>query len=376
MICLINLVELDPPNNGGVSRIAKVVARLILQEARRTRAFHPIFTVNPHFVHQFQSWLGEIRDDLHVIPYDGSLPIPSILSDLKPDLIVSPLFGGEPFIAIEPFHNIPHVASMPDTLALDMPTLFSKEQRIARNNLYAHLKTCTRIVTISDFSRKQLSKHLKIPSSVIAVVPLGGDTSYYHVEESSRLLIDGKYFYYPANNWPHKRHELLFRIMQLAWSKNSDVKLVLSGSRTTGFGVSIQELAKKYAAPPQNVIDLGYVSDGQVRSLYKHAEAMLFVSQYEGFGMPLLEAMKYGCPVICAPLGAIPEVAGNAAIYVKSDNPRAWVSALTKKLPVKRKDIIELGFKNAKRFSWQHTRTGWLDVLREVGLPLDGAIRD
>ncbi len=375
MICLVNLVELDPPNNGGVSRIARIVARLLIQESRRTGAFHPVFAINPRFVPQFEHWLGETGDDISIAAYDGSLPVPTDIAALKPDLIVSPLFGGEPFIASKPFNSIPHVAGMPDTLVLDIPTLFSRQQRAARHNVYAHLKMCTRVVTISDFSRRQLSKHLKIPTSSITVVPLGGDVFQpQQEEEPAEPIIDGRYVYYPANNWPHKRHELLFQIMRRVWLRHPDMKLVLSGSRSTGFGVSIQALTAKYAASARNVLDLGYVPDNQVCSLYKHAEVMLFVSQYEGFGMPLIEAMKHGCPVICAPVSAMPEVAANAALYIQSNNPRVWASALTQELPFKRKALIERGMKNITRYSWKHTHLGWLNVLHEVGLPISEPI--
>lgn len=368
-ICLINLIKLDPPNNGGVSRIAKEVSSLLIEESRRTCAFNVVFAVSSRFSHQFRSWLKDDGSDFYVIPTAEARPIRPILAALNPDLIISPLFGGQPFSEIEGFRDIPHIVGMPDTLALDIPHLFSSEGAAQRRQIYKGLKRCSHIVTISEFSRKQIVQHLQVPETTVSVVPLNAELFQSPSGESEKCPIEGRYIFYPANNWPHKRHTLLFQTMQEVWKRDPDLKLVLSGSRSTGFDVSIKDLIHQYDPPTQRIIDLGFVSDQQINSLYKHAEAMVFVSQYEGFGMPLIEAMKNGCPVICAPVSAIPEVAGDAAIYVDSDQPDAWASALLDTLPAKRADLIEKGIRNTSRFSWAQTKESWLATLRKAGLP-------
>jgi hypothetical protein len=103
-------------------------------------------------------------------------------------------------------------------------------------------------------------------------------------------------------------------------------------------------------------------------TLYQHAEALLFVSQYEGFGMPLLEAMQQGCPVICAPLSAIPEMVGDAAILVDSEKPDDWAEAILTTLPHRRSELIEAGHKRATAFTWAKTRSGWAEVLDSAGI--------
>src|SRR5208282_4076800 len=103
---------------------------------------------------------------------------------------------------------------------------------------------------------------------------------------------------------------------------------------------------------------------------YRRAEALLFVSEYEGFGMPLVEAMVNHCPVICAPLTAIPEVAGNAALYVNSEDPWAWASAFLEQLPALRSRLIEKGRRQAQNLTWDKMRDGWRAHLMSVGLEL------
>ena len=114
-------------------------------------------------------------------------------------------------------------------------------------------------------------------------------------------------------------HDLLFRIMSRLWEQQPDVHLVLTGGRSEADQHSLQALMTLHGCPPERIHDLGYVDDSQLTLLYRKAEALLFVSQYEGFGMPLLEAMQHGCPVICAPLAAISEVVGEAGITVNSE---------------------------------------------------------
>jgi hypothetical protein len=130
----------------------------------------------------------------------------------------------------------------------------------------------------------------------------------------------------------------------------------------------MQELLRKYECPPGKVLDFGFVTDAQLRQLYESAEALLFVSEYEGFGMPLLEAMRHGCPVICAPVTAIPEVVGDVAIFVDSDQPEAWAEAFLRELPLRREDLIKKGLARAGMFTWHNTREKWKLLLEEFGL--------
>jgi len=148
-------------------------------------------------------------------------------------------------------------------------------------------------------------------------------------------------------------------------AQQPDVQLVLAGGRDAAAFAQLKALIEQSELPADRVIDFGYVSDSQLRQLYQEAEALLFVSEHEGFGMPLVEAMREGCPVICAPLTAIPEVVGDAGLRVDSDEPDAWAQAFLTQLPEQRAALIQKGQQRAALFTWQRTRDQWRTLLEE-----------
>jgi glycosyltransferase involved in cell wall biosynthesis len=352
-VCLINLVNLDPPINGGMSRVAREVTRALLEETPST--FHASVVVGARFFPKFKRWLS-VQHRFSAIPYSRYVPAQLILQWIRPDVIVSPLFGVEPFTWVG---SIPHIVSIPDTLIFDHPELFDANENRLRRESYQRAVSATRIVTLSEYARQQLSFHLRLAPDQTRVIRLGADG----LPSSKTQPIPPPYAYYPANTWQHKRHDLLLQTMALIWQKRSDVKLVFSGGRPPN--LDLDALIARYA-PMGKVIDLGHVSEMEIAGLYTHAEALLFTSQYEGFGIPILEAMRAGCPVLCAPVTAIPEVAGDAALYVDSEQPEVWADAFLNQLPQQRNDLIVRGYQQATKFTWAETRRRWVELVLSV----------
>ncbi|MBA3873796.1 MAG: glycosyltransferase family 4 protein, partial [Anaerolineae bacterium] len=302
---------------------------------------------------------------------------------------------------LEPFTNAKakQIAGMPDALALDHPELFSAVDLAYRQQVYGQLKQAARVVTLSEHARERLLHHTELRLEQIAVVPLGAEPQKQlsvntNANEPPEPLpqpspvneggsqteyllnyhpLPARYVFYPANFWPHKRHDLLFRIMSRLWQEQPDSHLVMTGGRSEADRRGLQVLATRYGCPPERIHDLGYVDDAQLTLIYRKAEALVFVSQYEGFGMPLLEAMQQGCPVICAPLAAIPEVVGEAGIIVNSEDAEDWVKAILTVLPEQRDKLIAAGRERAAQFTWAKTRDGWREVIAEAGLDCGGA---
>lgn len=357
-VCVVNLVELDPETNGGLSRVARELSQLLFDLSQEQPTFYPVFVVGDHFASRFTAWID--RKPV-VVPVNRLQPGRPLVCGLNPDLIISPLFGVEPFDQIHEFDHIRHIAMMPDTLALDFPQLFNPSTRIQRRRSYKRLKSADRIITLSDYARNQLIHHLELAPESVASIYLGADS--LEQNSPSELEIPRPYLFYPANTWPHKRHELALQIFGLLLQERPELHLVMTGGRVSDFGVELSRLVTSNRITADHVHDLGYVSDSQVMSLYQNAEALLFTSSYEGFGMPVLEAMRLGCPVICAPLTAIPEVAGDAAFYVDSDDPDEWARAILNDFPNQRASLIELGKRRAAQFSWQQTRARYRQFL-------------
>ncbi len=125
-------------------------------------------------------------------------------------------------------------------------------------------------------------------------------------------------------------------------------------------------LAAAGLTPPADAIFAGGCDDGALRALYENAEALLFPSRTEGFGLPPVEAMLCGCPVIAAPCGAVPEVCGDAACYADPDSPAAWRGALGALRTGHRNSVIAAGQARAARYTWASAGQSLFDLLCET----------
>jgi len=197
----------------------------------------------------------------------------------------------------------------------------------------------------------------------------------------SHGLRPGRFVLYPANPWPHKNHERLLR----AWKSLIDLggaasypsdpplragtpahgpdsiepsmddtpTLVCTG-RIAGEPRSVASLARAAGLPTGRVLDLGFVSEEHLAALLRAARFMLFPSLFEGFGLPVLEALAAGCPVACANLPPLVEVAGDAAHYFDptSDSAIANAASVLWRDAGRREDLRLRGRIHARRYRW------------------------
>ncbi len=163
------------------------------------------------------------------------------------------------------------------------------------------------------------------------------------------------YVYYPANDWPHKNHEHLLKAWSIVMGKEEaqGVSLVLSGARTPA-GAEIDALIRTYGVG-HSVVHLGYVPFDDVPLLYNGALALVYPSLFEGFGLPLLEAMRCGCPVVCSDIPVLREVGGDGAAYFNPLEVNSIAEALLGLLQnaPSRKCMVERGMKHQARFTWE-----------------------
>lgn len=369
-VCIINLIDLDPASNGGLSRVAREFSRAVFDLSVEHPTLYPVFAVQAAFAPQFAHWL---QRPAVVVPVNPENPRRPLLQGMNPDILISPLIGIEPFDQIEAFAGVRHIAVMPDTLALDLPQTFNENTLAQRHKSYELLKQAFHVITLTEFARQQILHRLHLPAEAVTAIPLGADPVQDDGAASEAFNLPKPYLFYPANTWRHKRHDLAFEVLRQVLRQRPDFHLVLTGGRVANFGVDLEKLAASHQLPPDRVIDLGYVRDAELPVLYQNAEALLFTSCYEGFGMPVVEAMRLGCPVICAPITAIPEVAGDAALYVDSESPQDWAHAILHDLPTQREALIEQGKQRAAQFTWQETRTRYRELLLEAAPDVFGS---
>lgn len=232
-------------------------------------------------------------------------------------------------------------------------------------------KTADHIITISEFSKKQIVELLGVsPEKVTVTYNAPKERTVRQIdfkELERRYNINQPYILALSSPSPHKNIGNLIRAFNLfKQHEGSGLKLVLAGHRPRDGG----ELARavQESGFRDDVVFTGYVPDEVIASFYENAEAFVFPSTYEGFGIPILEAFSYGTPVICSRAAAIPEVAGDAACYFDPLNPEDMADAIFSVLANEklRKDLINKGKARVSMFTWEETAKRTLSVYHKV----------
>ena len=219
---------------------------------------------------------------------------------------------------------VPTVVTMVDIQEVFFPEFFTFHNLVARAWHYVgSTKMADHVVTISNFSKETIVKHHHITGDKITVAYLCADERFYRAADIAKrpsVSLPEDYVFYPANRWPHKNHDVLLQAMVVLRDKYK----VRINAVFTGFdqdnGYSIDEKAREYGITDQ-VLQLGYISEEELAYLYLHARCMVFPSLFEGFGIPLIEAMASGCPVLASDRTSLPEVAGDCAVYFDPSSP-------------------------------------------------------
>lgn len=266
-------------------------------------------------------------------------------------------------VLVEPPGKLRHVATVHDLAVLHQRNRFRKWQRFSAIRRLKYLSKVDKIVCISQFTADECMRHLEIPASRMEVIHNGCD---FHPSENKiaeanpSVEIPERFFLFVGSLEPGKNLGLLREVYDLdQQSPKSLPPLVIVGARWEG--------VKHEGAPPPSWIFLGRQSDEVLVFLYKRAIGLLFPSLYEGFGLPVVEAMSLGCPVICSPLASLPEIAGKAALFV-SPIAKEYHEAMRRLMttPSLRQELIGLGKRHADRFSWSQCAQKTLDVYLNV----------
>jgi glycosyltransferase involved in cell wall biosynthesis len=238
-----------------------------------------------------------------------------------------------------------------------------------------YAQKASRILTVSEFTKQDIVKTYSISPEKIQVVGNGCSETFFPISESERSLVrnqytqDKPYFLYAGAIQPRKNLDNLLKAFELfRTEQDSDIKLLLTGRKAWNF----EEVIRTYQSMKykDEVIFTGYVSDSELNRLYNGALALVYVSRFEGFGLPILEAMNAGTAVITSNTSSMPEVAGPAGILVNPEQPKSIVSAMKTLAtnPQKRMELIEKGFAQKAHFSWEATARECELALREIRL--------
>jgi glycosyltransferase involved in cell wall biosynthesis len=221
-------------------------------------------------------------------------------------------------------------------------------------------KNSTRLITVSNYSKRDLMEFYDIPENTIDVVYNAANELYYVISEDEKeiakqQLTHGKdYFYFVGAIYKRKNLINMFKAFDLFKLKTgSETKLVIIGSKRSWKGeiedAFNQMIFRKY------VIFTGRLEASEINLIANSALALTFVSQFEGFGIPIVEAFAAGCPVITSNTTSMPEIGGDAALYCDPYNPQSIADEMEKIYynPQLREEMIDKGFEQNKKFSWE-----------------------
>lgn len=251
----------------------------------------------------------------------------------------------------------PSVVTLPDIQEAFLPGLFSLPELKARDlERVSSTRIADRVITHSEFSKRTLIEHHRVGPQRVLVARHGVDERYRRASEIGRppsAPLPTDFILYPANLWKHKNHDrLLQALRRLKDARGLTVHAVFTGDPEERDGYALGAGAAEHGVAAQ-VRHLGLLPVEELAYLYRHARMLVFPSLFEGFGLPLVEAMASGCPVVAADATAVPEVLSGAGELFDPTSVESIAAAIEKvwtSAPV-REQLIVKGKARAAGFS-------------------------
>jgi alpha-1,3-rhamnosyl/mannosyltransferase len=271
--------------------------------------------------------------------------------------------------------NCPGLVTIHDLQPLLRPDRFSRSKRAYLGRRVPPSVREAQLVLVLTRETGNAVIALGADPERVLVVPPGVDLALSGGPDVRAAYgIDGPFFLYPAITYEHKNHAFLVRAFASVAVRRPEAQLVFTG----GAGEVEAEVAALIdeLGLASRVLRLGRIPRGDLESLYQHAVALAFPSTFEGFGMPVLEAMAHGCPVVAAHTTAVPEVAGDAGWLLPPDDLEAWARALERLLDdaADRARLATTARDRAAEFTWAQT-TDAIDGAYRRALAEVGALR-
>ncbi len=230
------------------------------------------------------------------------------------------------------------------------------------------IKRASHLIAVSHNTRNDLIKYLKVPDSKISVIYCGVDHSFF--KPYNVKLLDKPYILYVGSERLRKNLGRLFEAFAKLKKEFPELKLVKVG--VSGRSEKYRKNTMKKLASlgiTEDVIFINHVSELELAYYYSSAQLLAYPSLYEGFGLPPLEAMACGCPVVTSNTSSLPEVVGEAGIMVDPYDTDSLAQAMRQVLTDSelRDNMIRKGLEQSKRFSWEKAAEQTLEVYKKVG---------
>jgi glycosyltransferase involved in cell wall biosynthesis len=291
--------------------------------------------------------------------------VPYYYRKLKPDLVHYPNFN----TSFCP--GIPFVVTICDLIYYLYPNACPNRigHLYARIMMKHSVKNSKAVITISRYSKDDIVRHLKTPEQKINIIYIGIDQAYHPVEDATSVLrkyhLPQRYILYMGNHEPRKNLAGLLKAYAMSKSRN-DYALVIGGKKDHRRN-SLYETVSQLDIV-QNVIFTDHLDQKDLAALYSAAGLFVFPSLYEGFGLPPLEAMACGTPVVCSNAASLPEAVGDAAVQFDPQNIDQMANAMDSVLcsPSLQKELVQKGFEQTRRFCWEKTAAMTIELYKKI----------
>jgi glycosyltransferase involved in cell wall biosynthesis len=284
-------------------------------------------------------------------PWRMAVSLPRLLRRLRPDLahflyVVPPLYRGLSVVTVQDLSFERH------------PELLSARDRFYfRTFVRPSARRAARVLTGSEQTRRDLVERYGLPLERVVVTPYGLDPAYGPEGPTSA---NGEYALFVGGLEPRKDPIAALEAFALV---NGDLRLILAGPARRGHE-EVRSAVRRLGL--ERRVELrGHVPKEELAGLYRGAACLVFPSRYEGFGLPVIEAMASGAPVVATTAGSVPEIAGDAAILVEPGDRAALAEGIEQAI-ADRERLRLAGFERASAFSWRETAQRTLAVYREL----------
>jgi glycosyltransferase involved in cell wall biosynthesis len=303
-----------------------------------------------------------IREQLHV---------PWVLMRERPDVFHAPHY------ILPPAVRCRSVVTIHDTIHLTFPQYLPNKlaYAYARGSMWAAVRHSHRILTVSEASKRDILRFFPMPEEKVVVVHNAIDERFSRdprpeeVERvRERFQLQQRFVLYVGNIKPHKNLERLIEAFHaLRRGELEDLKLLIIGDQISKYPALRRAVHRLKLH--KHVRFLGYLPDDTLAILYRLAAVFVFPSLYEGFGLPPLEAMASGAPVVTSNVSSLPEVTGDAAVLVDPYDVGAIEAGMHRVLtdPVLAMEMRRKGLLRAREFSWERSVAKTWEVYQEIG---------
>ncbi len=354
--------------------IGTYVRNLLRQLARQDQATDYVVLCRP----QDREYVAELGANLRAVP--ESAPPYSVREQYRLPLVLTreriTLFHAPHYVLplLTPCRS---VVTIHDCIHLMFPQYLPNRlaYAYARTVLWAAVRRSDRILTVSETSKRDILRFFNVSAAKVEVIPNGIDDRFNRVPSADevarvreRYQLHDPFLLYAGNIKPHKNLERLIAAFHLVRQRGFDqLKLLIIGNEVSKYP-TLRHTVHHHKLHTQ-VRFLGFVPDQMLAILYRLADVFVFPSLYEGFGLPPLEAMASGTPVVTSNVSSLPEVVGDAALLVDPYDPGSIADAIERLLtdPALRADLAARGLVRARAFSWERSVRRIREIYQEVG---------